>query len=546
MTRVCDMASRYHAKWALAGAIGQRYAVTVQPPQPPPAMGRSAFSAGVAQTLGRISGFIRDAVFAAVFGAGGAADAFFVAFRVPGLFRELLAEGTLANVFVPIFAETSQRESLEKAWALANAVLGLLLVVLGVITAGIYFFSEPLVLLVASGFSETPGKVALAAWLTRLLAPFLAGISIASLFGGMLNVRGSFFLPAIAPALLNVAIIAAALGGEYWAAWTGTPAIGAVAIAATVSGLLTAAIQLPALRKHGFKLRPTFHSHPAMPRILKFIGAALISVIVVQFNILVETQLASRSGDGPVSWLMLGFRLVQIPMSVVAGSVAVAALARFSIVHAQGDTAGARETVTNALETTLGLVIPAAVGLYVLADPLVALCFERGAFTAMDTAATAEVLRGYAVAVAGICAARVLLPIFFAMGDPYLPMKLSLIVMVIKVPIAVALLERFGLIGLPLSHAVTVSLEAGVMLWVLRRRLDGFIPGFWGELMRVCLASAVMGGVVGGLNGFLPALGSGRVLLLCAAGAAVFAVCALALRIRVFRAFMERRKERQS
>ena len=159
-------------------------------------MGRGAISAGVAQTLGRISGFVRDVVFASVFGAGAVADAFFVAFRVPNLFRELLAEGTLSNVFVPLFAETNEKEGRAKAWALANAVLGLLLVVLGVLTFGIYWFSEPLVLVVASGFADTPGKVELAAWLTRLLAPFLAGISIASVFGGMLNVHGRFFLPA--------------------------------------------------------------------------------------------------------------------------------------------------------------------------------------------------------------------------------------------------------------------------------------------------------------------------------------------------------------
>ena len=325
-------------------------------------MGRNALVAGIAQTLGRISGFVRDVVFASVFGASGTADAFYVAFRVPNLFRELLAEGTLSNVFVPLFAETSEKESLERAWALANAVLGVLLVALGAITLLIYLASEPLVLLVASGFTETPGKVALAAWLTRLLAPFLAGISVASLFGGMLNVRGRFFLPAIAPALLNVAIILAAIFGQEWTEATGTPAIGAVAVAATVSGLLTAGIQIPALRKEGFRFRPTLRRHPAMARVLKFMGAALISVFVVQFNVLVETQLASGEGDGPVSWLMLGFRLVQIPMSVVAGSVAVAALARFSLERAQDNHDGARKTLTDALESTILMVIPAAVG----------------------------------------------------------------------------------------------------------------------------------------------------------------------------------------
>jgi putative peptidoglycan lipid II flippase len=495
-------------------------------------MGRGAISAGIAQVIGRLSGLLRDVVFAGVFGAGGTADAFFVAFRVPNMFRELLAEGTLSNVFVPLFAETSEREGVERAWALANALIGVLLVILGLLTLGIYVFSEPLVLLVASGFEDTPGKVALAAWLTRLLAPFLAGISIAALFGGMLNVRGKFFLPALAPALLNVAIIGACIWGDAWTEVTSTPAIGAVAVAATLSGILTAAIQLPALRKAGFRFRPTLRRHPAMGRVLRYVSAALVGVIVVQFNLIVETQLASREGEGAVSWLMLGFRLVQIPMSVIAGSVAVAALARFSLERAQDDHDGARNTLGKAMEGMFLLVIPAAVGLYLLAEPLVALCFERGAFTAADTAATAIILQGYAFAVVGICAYRVLLPIFFALGDPYLPMKLSLVVMVIKIPVALALLNTWGLIGLPLSHAVTVSLEVMFMMVVLHRRLGGWTRGFLNEFCRIIVASLLMGAVVFGFDGLLPQMGPFRVLILCALGGGVFGVFATVLQIR--------------
>ena len=498
----------------------------------PPAVARGAFSAGIAQVIGRISGLLRDVVFAGVFGAGGTADAFFVAFRVPNMFRELLAEGTLSNVFVPLFAETSEREGVERAWALANALLGVLLVILGLLTLGIYVFSEPLVVLVASGFEDTPGKVELAAWLTRLLAPFLAGISIAALFGGMLNVRGKFFLPALAPALLNVAIIAACIWGEIWTELTATPAIGAVAAAATFSGILTAAIQLPTLRRMGFILRPTLRRHPAMGRVLRYVGAALVGVIVVQFNLIVETQLASREGDGPVSWLMLGFRLVQIPMSVIAGSVAVAALARFSLDQARDDQEGARKTLSQSMEGMFLLVIPAAVGLYLLAEPLVALCFERGAFTATDTAATAIILQGYAFAVVGICAYRVLLPIFFALGDPYLPMKLSLVVMAIKIPVALAFMNTWGLIGLPLSHAVTVNVEVMVMMAVLHRRIGGWTHGFGYELARITLASLLMGAVVVGFDGLLPHMGHFRVVFLCALGAGAFGVFAFVLKIR--------------
>ena len=530
----------YHAVRALAGGSAEGRFLNMKPPPKPPAVGRGALAAGFAQTLGRVSGLLRDIIFTAVFGASATADAFFVAFRVPNMFRELLAEGTLSNVFVPLFAESQEKRGLEDAWRLANALLGILLLILGLLTLGIYVFSDPLVLVVAKGFEANPQKFALTSWLTRLLAPFLAGISVAALFGGMLNVRGKFFLPSIAPAALNICIIVACLMQETWVEWTGTPAIGAVAVAATLSGLLTACVQFPALYRDGFRFRPSFGKHPGLRSVLKFVGAALVGVVVVQFNVLVEMQLASQNGDGPVSWLMLGFRLVQIPMSVVAGSIAVAALARFSIQRAQQANEEARQTLGESIEMTIFLVVPAAVGLYLLAEPLVALCFERGAFTSSDTAETANILRGYAFAVIGICIYRVILPIFFALKDPWTPMKMSLVVMAIKIPVAMALLNALGLIGLPLSHAVTVTLEVVVLMTILGRRTGGWRTGLWFELLRICIAASFMGVTVFALEGLLPPMGHLRVLLLCLLGAAVYAVFAFVLQVRSLSPILQR------
>lgn len=500
-------------------------------------MGRAALVAGVANLLGRLSGLLREVVFAAFFGAGMAADAFNAAYRVPNLFRELLAEGTLANVYVPLFAETTEQEGLERAWRLANAMLGLLLLVLGLVTALFLVAAEPFVYLVAAGFAETEGKVALATWLVRLLAPFLAGLSIASLFGGMLNVRGRFFLPAIAPAVLNVFVIAACVLGERWQTLTGTHPIGAVAVGATLSGLVTAGIQYPALRRQGFRFRPTFRWHPGLGRVLKFAGAALVGIVVVQFNLLVETQLASRLGDGPVSWLIYGFRLVQLPQTVVSGSVAVAGLASLSVFMARGEEREANRTVYRALELNSLLVVPAAVGLFVLAQPLVELFYQRGAFRPSDAAATASILEMYAIATVGICTYRVLLPVFFALKDPWLPMKLSLVIMAAKVPVALWLMELYGVDGLPLSHAVTVSFEVLIMLLVLRGRLGGWAPGFMGQHLRIALAAAAMGVAVQAL---LPWTEGARVLLVCGVGAVVYGVLVLLLGVREARPFARR------
>jgi putative peptidoglycan lipid II flippase len=530
-------------------------------PPPPPRLGRSAMAAGAANFIGRISGLIREMVFARVFGAGAVADAFNVAYRVPNLLRELLAEGSLANVFVPIFAEEAEghdpREGLRRAWALANAFLGLLLLVLGGVTLLFIVGSELFVYLLASGFSKDPEKAALAADLTEWMAPFLAGLSVASLFGGMLNVRGKFFLPALAPSFLNFFVIAACLLGEPWEAATGLPHIHAIALAATLSGFATATVQYPALRAMGFRFRPNLRGHPEIRRILKFMGASLIGIGVVQFNLLVETQLAStyQEADGPVSWLIYGFRLVQLPQTIVAGSVAVAALAALSLQLGRGEKDQARITLGRSLELNSLLIFPSAVGLYLLADPLIRLFFEGNQFTAADTAATAGILRSYAVAAIGICTYRVLLPVFFALKDPYLPMRLSLVVVVIKLPLAWGMMYPLGLglDGLPLSHAVTASFEVLVMMWVLGRRMEGWARGFWSQQLRIALATTGMGLAVYGLTPLITTewallceqLGWGGmsdlgVLWICAVGAGIYGVLAIGLGVRETRTIVRK------
>jgi putative peptidoglycan lipid II flippase len=239
---------------------------------------------------------------------------------------------------------------------------------------------------------------------------------------------------------------------------------------------------------------------------------------------------------------------VQLPQGIVASSVAVASLATLSVLLARGDRLGARDCLSRALELNSFLCIPAAVGLYLLADPLITLIFERGAFSAADTAATAGVLRMYAIATAGICTYRILLPTFFALQDPYTPMKLSLGVMAAKVPVALFLVNSMGmgLDGLPLSHAVTVSAEVVAMLWVLQLRMGGWAPGFWGQQLRILVAAATMGAAVHALTGQAlsspsPAMGT---VLLCVVGGGVYALASLLLGVRAGRPLLDKIKRR--
>ena len=481
---------------------------------------RNTLVVGAANVLARITGLAREIAFAAAFGAGLQADAFNAAFRIGSLFRELFAEGALSNAFVPLYAKVAEEEGQSGAFRLANAFLGVLLATVGGVTVLTFVLAEPLVHLIASGYAEVPGKVELTALLTRVLAPFVATVSIASVFMGILNVRGRFFVPAAAPMIFNVLVIGACAAAAPFGEATGLEPVVLVAIAALLGGASQAIVQLPGLRKQGFRFALTFGKHPALKRLLAFIGPAVIAISVTQIHLLIETQLASREGDGPVSWLLYSFRIAHLPFSIVSGAVGVAALAGLSVFAAQADWNGFKRSLAGALNLNSFLMIPAAVGIFLLAEPLVALFYERGAFTPQDTVATSALLQMYCIGLLGIGAQRILVPVFYTLQDPKTPMWVGLGTVVLKLPLALGLMAVVSLQGLPLSHAILASLEVLGLLWLIQRR----VPGLWRLLVgfhgKVVLASLLMGGLVWALGLLL----DGVVLILAAvpAGALLY------------------------
>ena len=261
---------------------------------------RATLLVGVANLIGRVTGMAREVAFSAVFGASLTTDAFNAAFRVPQLLRELLAEGSLQNAFVPAFLEASERRGQEDAWKLASAVLGLLMVVLGGVTLLFWAGAGVWVHLVAAGFADNPEKFALTVQLTRWLSPFLAGLSLAGLFGGMLNARGRFFVPALSQNILNLLVIGACLLGPQWEFYTGQAPILAVALATTLSGFGQLAVLVPSLWSEGFRFRPSLGGHPALSGMLRTFVPALVGISTVQVNLLIESQWAAAYGDGPL------------------------------------------------------------------------------------------------------------------------------------------------------------------------------------------------------------------------------------------------------
>jgi len=470
----------------------------------------AALAVAAANALGRVSGLARDIIFAQVFGAGAVSDAFNAAFRVPQLLRELFAEGSLQNVVVPAFAESVEKDGIDAAWKLANAVLGVLMVALGLATVGFFVGAELWVRLIANDFAQDAPKFALTVSLTRYLSPFLMGLSLAAFLGGLLNVRGRFFVPAMAQNVMNLGVIAACLavgpGADQLPTGPGVPPIAWVALATTLSGFVQVALCVPPLLATGYRPLPSLRGHPALRRLGGFFATAMVGIVTVQFNLLVESQWAASFGDGVLTWLLGSFRLVQLPLALFAGSIATAMLPALAATLARRDEAEGGDILAEALRTHAFLVLPSAAGLFVLAEPLVRLFYERGAFMPDDTVGTANMLRMYALACFGICFHRLVVPAYYALGNPRFPMWLSVGAMLAKVPVVLLLTRGLGMgaEALPLSHALTVSGECVGLAAGLHALLGG--RGLLGFHLRSLVATAVLAAIAYALRDRVPVL----------------------------------------
>jgi len=437
-------------------------------------LARDAGLTGIATLTSRILGLARDQVLAAFFGAGNDMDAFVVAFRVPNLVRDLFAEGAMSAAFVPTFTRELSLKGKADAWRLGNNVVNGLAIATGALVVLGIAFARPLVALYAGDFARVPGKLELTAQLTRILLPFLTMVAIAAAAMGMLNSLHHYFVPALSPAMFNVATIVGVVALTPLMPRLGQPAIMAVAIAALAGGVGQAAIQWPALRREGFRYRPTFDVRdPALHRILVLMGPGTIGLAATQVNLFVNTVLATSQGTGAASWLTYAFRLMYLPIGLFGASIATAVLPAVSRHAAAGDADAVRRTVSRGLALMLVLNVPATLGLIVLAAPIVQLLFERGRFLPADTAATASALRLYAVGLAGYSAVRIASPTFYAIGESRVPAMVSGAAILVNVAASVLLVRAIGFAGLALGTSLAAIANAALLLWLLRRRLGG-------------------------------------------------------------------------
>jgi putative peptidoglycan lipid II flippase len=471
-------------------------------PSSGPKLARAAGLIGLATSTSRILGLVRDQVLAYLFGAGNAVDAYYVAFRIPNLLRDLFAEGAMSAAFVPTFTRVLTRDGRPAAWRLANNVLTTLTLVTAALVGLGLIFTWPLVTAFAGDYESVPGKLDLTLQLARIMLPFLTLVAIAAAFMGMLNALNRFFVPALSPAMFNVGSIVSMVILVPVMPALGLPPIAAVAIGVLVGGAGQVAVQVPLLVREGFRLKPIIDLRdPGLRQILVLMGPGTLGLAATQINVFVNTVLATGEGTGAVSWLNYAFRLMYLPLGIVGVSIATAAVPAIARHAARDDPRAMRHEVANGLAMMFALNLPATAGLIVLARPIIAVLFERGAFTAVDTAATAAALVCYAVGLTGYSVVKIATPAFYALGESRTPVLVTVGTVLVNVALNVVLVQRIGYLGLPAGTSIAALLNALTLVVLLRRRIGGLEGArVAAAVVRASIATLAMSAVAYGLN----------------------------------------------
>ncbi|WP_431861735.1 murein biosynthesis integral membrane protein MurJ [Azospirillum sp.] len=469
---------------------------------------RAIATVGGLTMVSRLAGFARDILTAAVLGAGPAADAFFVALKLPNLFRRLFAEGAFSVAFVPLFSAELQRHGRAAAVTFAEEALGVLLSVLVPFAVLAVLGMPALMHLLAPGFADEPEKFALAVHMARLTFPYLVLISLVTLLGGVLNALDRFGPFAAAPIAFNLTLIAAMLLAPPLGLQPGT----AMAAAVTLSGAVQLAWMAWACRREGIalRLRPPRLSE-RVRRLFRLVGPGALGAGAVQVNLFINMILASLLPSGAVSFLYYADRLNQMPLGIIGIAIGTALLPVLSRHVAAGDDGAVRAHISRALEYALLLGLPAATALAVAGHPIIAVLFQRGAFGLAETTATAQALAAYAAGIPAAVLVKVLSAAHFARHDTATPVRAAIAMTAANLALALALIPVLGHVGIALATGVAAWLNAGWLAWGLHRhgrfdvdaRLKRRAP-------RIALAALGMGaGLLAGMVGLAPALEAG-------------------------------------
>lgn len=456
---------------------------------------KSASAVSGMTLISRISGLIRDIAFAQVIGSSGSADAFFVAFRIPNFLRRIFGEGAFSQAFVPVLSEYRSlhdqqriRDFIAQISGRLGAIL-ILITIIGVIAAPV------IVSLLAPGFSSDAVKFTTTVDALRITFPYLFFISMVAMAAGVLNSYDQFAAPAITPVILNLALI----GAIFWLVPMMSNPTLALATGVLIAGVLQLGFQLPFLKKTGLLVRPQWRRQDdGVGRVFKLMLPAIFGVSIAQINMMVNTVLASFLVTGSVSWLYYSDRLMEFPLGVFGIALATVILPSLSRHHVQDEGQKFSAMLDWGLRWSLLIALPASVGLFILAKPMLITLFYYGAFTQQDVQMSALALQAFASGLLGFILIKVLAPGFFARQDTRTPMRIGVVAMVVNVVASLLLVKPFAHVGLASAISIAAWVNAGLLLVILyRQRVYQPLSGWTTYLLKLIIATVVMAMVIG-------------------------------------------------
>ncbi|MDD5237229.1 MAG: murein biosynthesis integral membrane protein MurJ, partial [Candidatus Omnitrophica bacterium] len=446
--------------------------------------------------LSRLLGFVRDVLFANFFGTGFAAEAFVVAFRIPNLLRDLAGEGAANAAFVPVFSEYLYKKERQEFWRAVNAMLGMVLLVLSIFTVAGILFAEPVVRLIAPGFSHEAGKLLLTTQLTRITFPYILLIGLTAYQMGVLHTFKSFLTPALGPCMLNIGMILTMI---FAVKFMQEPIIG-VALGVLLGGLMQLAIQVPAMYRQGYRfslldLKLNF-SHPAVKQIGRLLSPRILGSAVYQLNVFADTVFASLAnivGVGGIAAIYYANRIVQLPMAIFGIALSSAVLPTLSEHAAQNDITALKKTLNFSLKAIYLMIFPAAAGLMVLAYPIIRVIFQRGEFGAYSTMVTSQALLFYSVGLLAFACTKILVSCFYSLQDTTTPIRSAALALGINIILDALLMFPLKVGGLALASSISATFNFFNLLHLLHKKIGPVIDEHsYQSFLKISLAGLIM------------------------------------------------------
>jgi len=457
---------------------------------------RAAGINSAATSLSRILGLVRDMTIANFFGISAVSSAFSFAFRIPNLLRRLFGEGAMASAFIPLFAEEIHNNDLDSGYNAANIVLTLLAALLSVIAVVIGAICLFLALFVFDDFQWQ-----LAMMLTVVMIPYCVFICLTAVCGAMLNTLHHFARPALAPVFLNIFIIASVWLGAFFLGKSHDKLIYAAAIGVLIGGVAQLAFQIPELHKRGFRYKLAWDlAHPFVKNMYFIMAPAVLGAGITQINVMVDGLLAMFINERGVSVLFFANRLTELPLGIFGVAIATAVLPSLSFFAAKNEKKGFVNAVGFALRYVSFIIIPAAVGLMILGEPIVRLIFQHGEFNSESTMYVVKALRLYAPGLMAFAMLKIIVPTFYALKDTKTPVKVGLATLVLNVILNVILMQFMAERGLALSTTICAYINVSLLLFLLRKKMGPLgMKKVAGSIIKIVITTIIMGWMVWGI-----------------------------------------------